>query len=345
MFEKNWKKTLLNKDSQIIDSINSLNKSALQIVLISDKSKKLIGTITDGDIRRGLIKGKKLNSSISSLINTKPIFAYSNTTKKKLFYLISKYKLQHLPILDYKKKIVGLFRNFNSEEKKIIENPFFIFAGGKGKRLMPLTKHIPKPMIKVMNKPMIEHIIQNALEEGFYNFFISVNFKKNLIKKYFGDGSKWNIKIRYIEEKKPLGTAGSLAYLNYKKNNPIIVCNGDIYTELSFNELLKFHHKKKCQVTIATKPYQIKSPYGQIDFDKNRVLRVNEKPIVETFVNMGVYVFNSKIIKNLKKKHLDMNDLLKKIIKDNIIVKNYPVLDKWTDLGSHENLKKINKKK
>ena len=218
-------------------------------------------------------------------------------------------------------------------------------AGGFGKRLLPLTKKTPKPMIKIGNKPIMQHIIENGASVGFNNFFISVNYLKKKIENYFGSGEKFGINISYIKEKKPLGTAGSLALLNDNNKLPIVVVNGDTVTGINFKNLISYHKKNKSHFTIVTNMERKKRQLGIIETKSNRVTNIVEKPIITTKINTGIYVINKDLLKYIKKnKFLSMTDLIKKIIKKKKKILSFPIYESWEDLGTINNLNNIRKK-
>ncbi len=228
MLKKNWKKTLLLENSTIRKVIKNLEKSALQIVLVIDKKKNLVGTITDGDIRRGLLNGLNISSPLKKLINKKPLIGSSTMSTNTMNQIMQTNKINQLPIVDKSKKIVGLYFWDAIKYSITQKSQVIIMAGGKGKRMMPHTKTCPKPLLHVGGKPILEHILLKARSEGFNNFIISINYLGEMIEDYFGNGSKWGVKIKYLKENMPLGTIGALSLIKNQPNFPVIVCNGDI---------------------------------------------------------------------------------------------------------------------
>ena len=341
MLKKNWKKTLLLENSTIRKVIKNLEKSALQIVLVIDKKKNLVGTITDGDIRRGLLNGLNINSSIKKLINKKPLIGSNSMSANTLNQIMQTNKINQLPIIDKSKKIVGLYFWDAIKYSITQKSQVIIMAGGKGKRMMPHTKTCPKPLLPVGGKPILEHILLKARSEGFNNFIISINYLGEMIEDYFGNGSKWGVKIKYLKENMPLGTIGALSLIKNQPNFPFIVCNGDIISDIKYTELLDFHIKNKAFGTVAVKPYEIKNPYGVVKIDGNQIVDIEEKPIVKSHVNTGVYVFSPKIINEIKKnKYLDMNILIQKLLGKMKKIIAYPAYEPWLDIGKPKDLKK-----
>ena len=254
----NWKETLVKSNSSLEVVIKKLEETALQIVLVIDKNKKLIGTITDGDVRRGLLRGLTTKDKISSIIHKNPITINSEANQNHVKKIMLKFNIRQIPIVNEKKQVSNLFVLDKPNFSRKIDNSIIFMVGGKGKRLMPLTQSTPKPMLRVKGIPILERLIEKAKIEGFYNIVFITNHLEKVIKKYFKSGSKWGLKIKYYNEKTPLGTAGGLSFIKKSKNNPVIVSNGDLITEINFRNLLDFHKKQNNEVTIAVKKLRLK---------------------------------------------------------------------------------------
>ena len=344
--DSSWKKNLLDRNSKIKDAIKILNKCKTKIVLVTENKFKLLGTITNGDIRRNLIRGYTKEDSIIYIINKSPLSTKSKVSQKKIMNLIIKNKINSIPIINQNsKKISGLYvlqNNKNNIKKNTI---ILIMAGGKGKRLLPLTKKIPKPMLKISGKPMAEKLIFKASKEVFRNFVFSVNYLSDKIISYFKNGKKLGVKIQYIKESRPLGTAGSIAFLDKFKFENIIVINCDVVTNLKLNDFLLFHSTHKQIATVASIIHETKNQFGIIKTKGSRLIEMVEKPLQKNYVNAGIYVFNKKILKYItKNKKFDINNLFKKIIKHKKKIIVYPLHEPWADIGVHKELKKVNKK-
>lgn len=338
--EKNiWKKALLKSDSTIKNAIENLNKSSLQIILVVSKSNKFIGTITDGDIRRGFIKGLTVKSSIAQIINKDSLFVDPKTNINDIIKIMDKNEIRHLPIINKEKILEGLYV-FTTHLKSSFENiPVIIMAGGKGERLMPLTKNCPKPMIKINGKPILEHIILKAKEEGFKNFFISIHYLGEKIKKYFSSGEKFGVNIRYLEENRPLGTAGSLNLAKPFIKTNFLVINGDILSIVRFSNLLNFHNNHKAVGTMTVRNHEIQHPFGVVKTSGVKIKNFEEKPIIRSYVNAGVYAFKPSVFKYLKKrKGFDMPDVFEWLRKNNRKTIVFPIHESWVDLGDKNQL-------
>tara|TARA_Y100000590_G_scaffold448450_1_gene585137 strand:- start:5881 stop:6930 length:1050 start_codon:yes stop_codon:yes gene_type:complete len=338
------KEICLYQNNTINHVIAALNKGGKKIVLIIDKKNRLIGTISDGDLRRAFIRGKTLNSKISSVFNRKPYFIKKLVSTKKLKSLMFEKKVNNIPLVDNKRKIIDLINLEDLEKNYKKNNLVIIMSGGKGQRLQPLTNNTPKPLLKVNKKPIIEHIINQAKEDGFINFVLSINYLGHKIKKYFKNGSKLGVNITYIEEKKPLGTAGSITILKKKIDKPVIVINGDVFTKLNFSNFMSFHINTHSKATVGVKLHEYKNPYGVVNINKDGdIKKIIEKPSNISFVNAGIYILDKSVIKKLKIKHLDMTDLLQDLINKKIKINAFPIHEEWSDIGNKQDLLSLRK--
>ena len=245
MIMHDWPKVILKLNDTIQTAIMVLDEvsaESLRIVVIVDENERLIGTVTDGDIRRGLIKRFSMDTAITKIMSTNPIVAFESDDKQQIFSKMKELDVFSIPIIDSDRKIVGIETLTNLLEKNKYDNPVLLMAGGFGERLKPLTEHLPKPLLKLGGKPILEHILEQFIASGFHDFYISIYYKAEIVKKHFGDGGNWNVSIKYIHEEEPLGTAGALGLLpsNLPKL-PILVMNGDLLTKIDFNKLLNFH--------------------------------------------------------------------------------------------------------
>ena len=332
----------LNKINTINDAIKILNNSQSQIALIKNKKNQLIGTVTDGDIRRSLLKNKNFNSKLSEIMNKKPFVVKNKISSSYARLLMEKHEILQIPLVDANKKVIKIYywNKKNSRDKK---NLFFLLAGGFGKRLWPLTKNIPKPMIKINNTPIIELILQNAKNQGFNNFFISVFYKKEKIINYFKNKKEFK-KIHFTHEKKPLGTAGSLHLLKKKTNLPIIITNGDTIMNINFSDLLRFHKTNKAFATMVVKQINRTSKFGVVKTKGSIISDIVEKPIEKININTGMYVLNPKVLSFIGNKKIDMPEVFLNLKKKKKKIIIYPIYDQWLDLGDKETLKNIKEK-
>jgi len=330
-------KYTLDHNSNLLEAIKKINKNKQKFLAII-KNKKLDGTITDGDIRRAILKKISLNSSIINVYNHNPYFEKKITKIEQIQFDLKNKMLLHCPIVNVKKELIDII--FLDEKKTIRNNTVVIMAGGLGKRLLPYTKKIPKPLIKINGKPILERIILQLKKFGLNKIYLSVNYKSELIEKYFGDGKKFRISIKYLREKKKLGTGGSLTLLKDNISGPLLIMNCDIITNLDFKKLIEYYEKNKADALMCLKEYSFQVPYGVVDLDKIYIKGIDEKPIHKFFVNAGIYLIDSKMITLIpKNKNFDMPELFKILSKKNKKIIAYPVTENWTDAGSFKELK------
>ena len=331
----NYKETLLN-------ALKNLEKNNAQIVLVIDKKGKLLGTISDGDIRRNLIVGKSLKTKVTEIMNKNFVSLDKDFSKQNILEIMRTKDINQIPIIDKDGKVIDivLLRELIKITKNY-ENPVLIMAGGIGSRLMPFTENCPKPMLRVGEKPILEILLERLIENGFRNFYISVNYLKEQIIDYFNDGKKWNVNIRYLKEKKRLGTAGSLSLLPKNLKEPFIVMNGDILTKFNIYQLLDFHKKNHSFATICAREYEFKVPFGVIESNGIELREIVEKPTYKSFVNAGVYMFDPQVLKIIKSNEsLDMPELIERIRNLKKKINVCPIHEYWIDIGRHETLNK-----
>ncbi|MDC0426659.1 sugar phosphate nucleotidyltransferase [Pelagibacteraceae bacterium] len=339
----NLKKIIISQDLTIFDVIKNLNTHALKVVLVIDKKKNFLGIINDGDIRRAFLKGYNVDSSIQGIINkkafcVKDILELSNLSTQDLE------AVTYVPVVK-NKKILELYIHKTEEnvQKKINKEHVVIMAGGFGKRLGPLTKNCPKALLKFNNKPLLQHIIEHIKKNSFNKIYISVFFMKQMIERFIFNNKFFSLNIKFIKERKPMGTIGSIGLIKKISNN-FIVLNCDVISKFDLNELLKFHKKNNAVLTIAVKNYQYKNPYGVIISKKNKFISFKEKPEINFTINTGMYVFNKKVIPIIKKFNLkNIEDLITILNNKKFKIFTYPIFEIWNDLGQNKKqLKKYN---
>ena len=330
---KNIKKIKINKNATIKQALKIISDGGLKIAIVVDENDKLLGTLSDGDIRRGLLKGLNVNSSIKSIIFMNPVITTKNYSKEKLLKKAISKQVYQIPVVDKNRKVVGIYILDGPITSKSKPNLVVIMAGGKGKRLRPLTNNIPKPMLKIGKKPILQTIIEKFKENKFKKFLICVNFKSKIIKNYFGNGKKFGVEISYIEEKKKMGTAGALSLLKKKPKKPFFVINGDILINLDFQKMLDFHYQHNSKATMGVREYIIESPYGEVKLSNENITSIKEKPKHKFYVNAGIYVLDPKCIDLIPKKSYDMPLVFKKIIAAKNKTISFPLEEYWLDIG------------
>lgn len=342
------KENCITKDQSILDAIQIINASDTQIALVIDSDSKLLGTVTDGDIRRGILAGIKLEEAVSLVMNATPQTARAQASKSDLISMMSELKIHQIPLLDEHNKLVGLVHiddllkqqkdtvQVNGEDVNVV-----LMLGGRGERLMPLTEDTPKPMLELGKKPLLETIVRRFIDQGFRKFYFSVRYKSHVIENYFGDGSRFGIKITYLHEDKPLGTAGALSLLPRRPKNPLIVMNGDILTTENFAQLIDFHQQNKALATMCVREYQQQVPYGIVQADGTSLKSITEKPSYSHFVNAGIYVLNPDALDFIPSDNFfDMPDLFAALQENEKLSSVFPIREYWSDIGSPEDLAK-----
>lgn len=340
-----WKQITILVNSTIEQAVQILNQVGLKIVLITDKNGVLQGTISDGDIRRGLMNGLTLSSPIEKIVNYQPLVVPPGIERKMVIKLMTVNKIQQIPIINEEMQVVGLHTWDEISVTNVRANAMVIMVGGKGTRLHPQTENCPKPMIKVSGKPILEHIINRAKAEGFVNFILAINYLGNVIEDYFGNGERFGINIEYLREKTPLGTAGALSLLDPLPTSAFVVTNGDVFTDIRYGEVLDFHCRNNGRATMAINLHEWQNPFGVVKTDGLQIIGYEEKPISQSYINAGVYVLEPSVIKLLRKSSkYDMPEVFTILQEMNEPVIAYPSHEQWTDLGRLEDLVRLEEK-
>ena len=341
--ENGWQKTILLVDSTVQDAIMSLNNSSMQIVLVVDHHEHLIGTISDGDIRRGLLKGLTLESSINEIVYKTPFVVPQNLESEMVVQLMTSNKVHQIPIVGNDRSLLGLHLWDVLGESKRRSNMMVIMAGGKGTRLLPYTENCPKPMILVSGKPMLQHVLEKAISQGFTKFVISIHYLGHMIQEYFGDGDQFGVQIDYICEETALGTAGALSLLNKTPAEPFIVTNGDIITDIKYGEVLDFHIEHSGTATMAVRVHELHHQFGVVKTNGIKITGFEEKPKIVSHINAGVYVLNPEALDELEiNERCDMPCLFDRLKSKSKLTIAYPALEPWMDLGMPDDLEKAN---
>ncbi|MDH6525574.1 nucleotidyltransferase family protein [Polynucleobacter sphagniphilus] len=345
MMNEIWRDAILPPNSNIGEVVKNLDKVAIKIALIASESGLFVGTISDGDIRRALLKGLNLESPIDSLINRSPFVVPPNVGRDMVTRMMMLNKIQQIPIINDKHQIMGLhlWDNLATQPKR--SNVMVIMAGGKGTRLYPYTQECPKPLVRIAGKPMLEHIIERAKLEGFNHFILAVHHLGHMIKDYFGDGSRLQCEIEYLDEKEPLGTAGALSLINFLPSTPLIVTNGDVITDIRYGDLLDFHALHNATATMAVRFHEWANPFGVVSTNGIEIIGFEEKPVNRSYINAGIYALQpSVLVKLMQNQHCDMPTLFEKIRSDGDRTIVYPMHEPWLDVGIPDDLIRAQKK-
>ena len=339
-----WRKTLLTPDANIQDAIRNLDNSGLQIILVIDSDRYLLGTITDGDIRRGLLRGLDFNSPIDSIIHQEPLIVPPEVSRDTVLQIMKANVINALPIVDDNRQVIGLHLLNELLITPQRPNLMIIMAGGKGTRLRPHTENCPKPLLPVQGKPMLEYIIERAKGEGFQRFVLAIHYLGHMIEDYFEDGSRWQVQIDYLREESPLGTAGAISLLSDYPELPFIVSNGDVLTDIRYGELLDFHNRHRASATMAVRLHEWQNPFGVVHTKGVDIIGFEEKPIIRSHVNAGIYALSPNAPKILEKdQYCDMPTLFNRLQErgDRTIV--YPMHEPWLDVGRMEEFDRAQK--
>lgn len=341
--KKNWEDVLIKPDMTVLETMKIIDETTLQFSAVVDKDMHLLGTVTDGDIRRGILKGISLDSSIKEVMNPAPFSAKEGNSFLAYKKLMKKRKLKQLPIITDENKLLRIVFSDELEKANYKENPIVLMVGGLGTRLRPLTENVPKPMLHVGNKPILETIIESFISYGFTNFILSVNYKKEIIMDYFQDGTHLGVKIDYIVETNRMGTAGALSLLPYKPEVPFFVMNGDLLTKINFEQLLEFHSESNSIATMCVREYEYQIPYGVIETENQQLVSIVEKPIHKSFVNAGIYVLNPDALDYVPtNSYYEMPELYKTLMNEEGKVSAFPLREYWLDIGRMVDYEKAN---
>ena len=340
----NWKNALAGPHTSLEKAIEVLDKGALRIVLVVDEDKLLLGTVTDGDLRRALLNHLPLTTKISEVMCAKPIVARIDWDKKHVLSVMEKKQLLQLPIVNDVGQLIGLDTLYSLLNQTRLGNPVFLMAGGFGTRLHPLTENCPKPLLKIGTKPILALILESFIKSGFHKFYISTHYLPEMIQDYFGDGSNWGVSITYIYEEAPLGTGGALGLLPHNEINlPMLMMNGDVLTTLDYRGLLDFHNEQTNIASMCVRKYEHQVPYGVVESSGSKITSMVEKPVLNYFINAGIYVLSPELVKSVKAQtKVDMPTLLEQKIKQGNDVTVFPLHEYWLDIGRPPDYERAN---
>lgn len=333
----------LSPTATIKDALKLIDHGAVKIALVVDNDNHLLGTLSDGDIRRALLKKKTLEDSIEDIYYKNPICANENDSRDSLLSLISRHKITQIPIINKDKKIVDLFILDDNLSSKSYENTAVLMVGGLGTRLRPMTNEIPKPMLEIGGKPILLTIVEGLVKSGFTNLIMCLGYKSNVIKDFFKSGSEFGVKIEYIIEDKKMGTVGALTLLKQRPKEAFFVMNGDLLTNFNYEQMLEFHQSHESKATMCVREYDFQIPYGVVNINNEDIISIKEKPIHSCFVNAGIYLLEPECIDLIPNDEFyDMPTLIEKIIASKRKVVSFPVREYWLDVGRMDEFKKAN---
>jgi dTDP-glucose pyrophosphorylase len=327
----------IEQTESVFTALHKLDKTGYGAVFVVDSNMKMLGILSDGDIRRGLLAGSALKDPVTKVMNTKFFSCSAEESRETQLQLLRSKRLRQLPILNSAGQIVEV-RVMEEEYFRTISNPVVLMVGGLGTRLLPLTRQVPKPMIKVGDRPILEQTMERLINSGFNRFYFAVNYKSEVIENHFGDGSQWNVNIDYLREPERLGTAGALSLLP-QTDEPFLVMNGDIVTDLDFGKFLQFHVAEGAAATVSVNQQQMQVQYGVVEFEGTTVKRIIEKPFHVFFISAGIYALNPECLEKIpQKQYLDMPSLLSQMIDQGQKVSAYSIHGYWKDIGAIQDL-------
>lgn len=333
----------VTEDNTIRETIETIDRVGKGIALVIDNDERLLGVVTDGDIRRTILKGVVLGKPVKEIMNSSFTFVtkgYSSILVENLFRVK---RIRHIPVLDNNMRVIDVIFHNDVINKPVKNNYALIMAGGMGVRLRPLTHDTPKPMLKVGARPILETIIEQLKSYGYLNILLSVNYKADIIENYFQDGTNFGVNISYIKEEEPLGTGGPIKLAQKYLDKPFFVINGDLLTKLSFENFMEYHLKNENQITIGTRKYDLQIPYGVVELKEEKVVNLYEKPVNSYFVNGGIYCLNQEVIDYIPSgQFYNITDLIENILRNKGLVGSFPIREYWMDIGQMNDYQQAN---
>ncbi len=329
-----WKHAVITETATLLQAVKAINKGDIQIAFVTNNESKLVGTITDGDVRRALLSGRTLDSPAREVMNREPKIANENTTSQQLISIMRNAGISQLPVIDSTGTLIDVKVLMDLVRGPAQDNHAVLMAGGFGRRLKHRTENAPKPLLSIGDKPILETILENFIEYGFGRFTISVYYLADQIKEYFGDGSKWGAEIDYIEEEEPLGTAGALGLIKERPEKPFFVMNGDVLTKVNFRQLLRFHEEHHAAATMCVRGFEHQVPYGVVQTSGVHIQEIKEKPVQNVMVNAGIYALSPETLDLIPhNEYFDMPSLYSALIAQHQVTVAYPVHEYWIDVG------------
>ena len=335
----NLHEILIDEMLTIKEAIAHIDRGGAQIAIVVSPDQRIVGTITDGDVRRGLLRGLTLEDPAKMIMFRHPRVATVSTPRAELIETMQRLSIRQMPLVDTMGRVLDVVVLSQLQLRETHTNPVVLMAGGMGVRMRPFTSDTPKPMLKVGGKPMLESIIEDFKRQGFSNFIISVNYLAEKVIDHFGDGSALGVSIRYVHENKRLGTAGCLSLIEEPMTEPFFVMNGDILTKADFENMLKFHNESGTVATMALNRYRYEIPFGVVRLSERGIVDIEEKPNQEFFVNAGMYVLSPEVLPLIPhNEYLDMPDLFKLLHTKGMQTTGFPMWEYWLDVGRPRDL-------
>jgi len=337
------KELLLNQNASIKEALKVIDSGAKRIAIVVNGDNRVIGTVSDGDIRRAILRGKQLHDSLAGVYQTNPLTVEQGTLKKQIINICTQNKIYQIPIVDSEGKIVDVAILDELIQTESYPNKVVLMVGGLGTRLRPLTETTPKPMLDVGGRPILQTIVEQFATYGFTDIVMCVNYKSKVIRDFFGDGRRFGVKITYVDEKKRMGTAGALSLLPERPNSPFFVMNGDLLTNVNFVKFLEYHMENDAKASMCVREYDFQVPFGVVELDGVKIKNIREKPVKRFFVNAGIYMLEPECIDLVPKgAYFDMPSLFEKMVQQGDTVVSFPLREYWLDIGRIEEYKRAN---
>ncbi len=328
------KEITVGPKTSIRDTIKAIDQGGVAMALVADGEERLLGVVTDCDVRRGLLKNISMDEPVEKIMNRMPTTAPLTATRSHLIEAMKQKCVNQLPVVDDRSRVIRLELLSHLLKEPEGGRWAVIMAGGLGIRLRPLTDHLPKPLLKVGDKPIMRLIVERLAENGFRDIMVAINYKGEMIEDYFGDGSRFGVRIQYLREEERRGTVGALNMVKDVLHHPFIVVNGDVMTHLNFESLIAFHTRFRYDMTMAVRRHEIRVPYGVVKMVGSEITHIEEKPKLDFFVNAGIYAMNPEVLRFMEGEgYLDMPALANRVIEGNGRIGSFPILEHWMDIG------------
>ena len=323
----------------IRQAVAQIDRNECGIVLVVDGERRLVGTVTDGDVRRAVLAGRNLDMPVGKLLDAKaapygePVVGCEGADRAELLQLMKEKRVRQIPIIDAQSRVIGLVMLEELVPEEVLPLQAVIMAGGKGTRLRPFTEDVPKPMLMVGDRPLMEHIVNQLSAAGIRQVSVATQYLPHKISEHFGNGERFGVDISYVQEDEPLGTAGGLGLMEAWKE-PLLVVNGDVLTQVNYRAMRDFHAEHKADMTVAVSKYEAAVPFGVVDCEGAEVRKLEEKPRYSFLVNAGIYLLEPSIRSFIPQhRRFDMSDLINVLLQKGCRVVSFPILEYWLDVG------------
>lgn len=341
--DSRWRRALISPEATLAETIENLNTVAIKLALCVDAEGRLVGAVSDGDLRRGLLRGLTMQDPVREIANPNPLVVPEGADREVVRAIMKANKVLQVPVVDAEGRVVGLHLWDALDKVPSHDHTMVIMAGGKGTRLYPYTENCPKPMLPVAGKPMLQHIIERAKSQGFGRFVLSLNYLGQMIRDHFGDGSAYGVTITYVDEDEPLGTAGALSLIQPRPDSAFVVTNGDVLTDIDYRELIEFCERHNAHGVMAVRMYEWTNPYGVVQMEGVNITGFAEKPVSRSHINAGVYAFSPAVLDHLARdRHCDMPTLFDRLREAKHRIVAYPMHEPWLDVGRPDDLERAN---